>query len=150
MKSRGTFAEWTARNVKRADGGAFPSEGTAYLLFPSGAHGPAFLVTGNFNAIKAYNNSDVYALAVGHLADRLRGGPKFRTPWPAQDPQLSRAQRIALQARLREKGYTVKDTQGRLDFDSRDAIRVEQKKLGLTPDGHPTAAFLQRIGARAD
>jgi len=150
MKSRGTFAEWTARNVRRADSGEFPKSGSAYLLFPSGARGPAFLVTDNFNAIKAYNNSDVYALAVGHLADRLRGGTAFRTAWPAPDPQLSRAQRIALQTRLEELGYAVKDFQGRLDFDIRDAIRVEQKKLGLTPDGHPTAAFLQRIGARAD
>ncbi len=150
MQSRGTFKEWIARGIRRADGGGFPESGNAFMLFPSGAGGPAFLVTDNFNVIKAYNNSDVYAIAVGHLADRMHGGGKIRTPWPAEDPQLSRAQRISLQKRLQEKGYTVKDFQGRLDFDIRDAVRIEQKKLGLTPDGHPTAAFLQRIGARAN
>jgi lytic murein transglycosylase len=149
MQSRGTFPEWKARGVKRADGGELPQTGHAYLLFISGASGPAFLVTDNFNAIKAYNNSDVYALAVGHLADRINGGAQIKTPWPADDAQLSREQRIALQMKLKEKGYAVKDLLGRLDFDIRDAVRVEQKKLGFRPDGNPTAAFLQRIGARA-
>lgn len=150
MQSRGTFREWSARGIKRADGGEFPQDGTGYILFPSGAGGPVFLVTDNFNVIKSYNNSDVYAIAVGHLADRMRGGPRIKTAWPAEDPQLSRGQRIALQARLKQLGYTVKDSQGRFDFDLRDNVRIEQKKLGLKPDGHPTAAFLQRVGARSD
>ena len=150
MQSRGTFAEWKARGIKRADGEDFPQSGFAHLLFIAGANGPAFLVTENFTAIKAYNNSEIYALAVGHLADRIRGGPRIKTPWPADDVQLSREQRISLQARLREKGYTVKDIYGRIDFDIRDAVRIEQKKLGMKPDGNPTAAFLQRIGARVN
>jgi lytic murein transglycosylase len=154
MQSRGTFREWTARGVKRADGsalgGALPDAGMAYLMFPSGAAGPAFLVTENFNVIKKYNNSDVYALAVAHLADRIDGGPRIRAAWPASDPQLSRNQRIALQKRLAALGYKVIDFQGRLDFDIRDAVRIEQRKLGLKPDGHPTAALLERMGARAN
>ena len=150
MQSRGTFAEWKMRGIKRADSNDFPQSGNAYMLFPSGAKGPAFLATDNFNAIKTYNNSDAYALAVGHLADRINGGPRIKTPWPADDVQLSREQRIALQKKLRDKGYTVKDVLGRIDFDIRDAVRIEQKKLGLRPDGNPTAAFLQKIGARVD
>ena len=138
------------RGIKRADSNDFPQSGNAYMLFPSGAKGPAFLATDNFNAIKTYNNSDAYALAVGHLADRINGGPRIKTPWPADDVQLSREQRIALQKKLRDKGYTVKDVLGRIDFDIRDAVRIEQKKLGLRPDGNPTAAFLQKIGARVD
>jgi membrane-bound lytic murein transglycosylase B len=137
--------------VKRADGGAVPQTGDqAYLLFPSGAAGPAFLVTENFNVIKRYNNSDVYALAVGHLADRIESGGRIRTAWPASDPQLTRNQRIALQKRLADLGYKVRDFQGRLDFDIRDAVRIEQRKLGFKPDGHPTAALLDRIGARVN
>lgn len=150
MQSRGTFREWAARSVKRADGIALPDAGMAYLLFPSGAAGPAFLVTENFVVIKRYNNSDVYALAVGYLADRIAGGPRIRAPWPASDPQLSRNQRIALQKKLAEKGYKVVDFQGRLDFDIRDAVRIEQRKAGMKPDGHPTAALLEKLGARAD
>jgi lytic murein transglycosylase len=144
--SRGRYAEWTARGVRRADGGALPGAGDGFLLFPSGAGGPAFLVTANFNAIKLYNNSDVYALAAGHLADRLRGGAPFRTAWPKDDPQLSRDARIALQRKLASLGYAVKDFAGRLDFDQRDAIRDLQVKNGMVADGHPTPALLERLG----
>jgi membrane-bound lytic murein transglycosylase B len=144
--SRGTFVEWTARGVRRADGSALPSAGDAFLLFPSGAAGPAFLVTANFNVIKLYNNSDVYALAAGHLADRLRGGAPFRAAWPKDDPQLSRDARIALQRKLASLGYAVKDFAGRLDFDQRDAIRDLQVKAGMVTDGHPTPALLDRLG----
>lgn len=147
MQSRGMLSDWSARGVRRADGKALSGNSTAILLQPSGAAGPAFLVTENFNALKRYNNSDVYALAVGHLADRMSGGAPLRGAWPSDDRQLSRAQRIALQRRLAELGYDVRDFQGRLDFDQRDAIRREQRKLGMTPDGHPTAALLERIGA---
>ena len=78
--------------------------------------------------IKLYNNSDVYALAAGHLADRLRGGAPFHAAWPKDDPQLSRDARIALQRKLASLGYAVKDFAGRLDFDQRDAIRDLQAK----------------------
>src|SRR4029079_5299936 len=130
------------RGIRRADGKSLPEAGMAYLLFPSGAAGPAVLGTENFNVIKRYNNSDVYAVAVGHLADRIEGGPRIAAAWPVNDPQLSRSQRVSLEKRLSEKGYTVLDFQGRIDFDIRDAVRLEQRKLGLRPDGHPTAALL--------
>jgi lytic murein transglycosylase len=144
--SRGSFAEWTRRGVRRADGGALPDAGEAFLLFPSGAAGPAFLVTANFNVIKLYNNSDVYALAAGHLADRIGGRAPFRAAWPKDDPQLSRDARIALQRKLASLGYTVKDFAGRLDFDQRDAVRDLQVKNGMVADGHPTPALLARLG----
>jgi lytic murein transglycosylase len=144
--SRGAFVEWTKRGVRRADGGALPGAGDGFLLFPSGAAGPAFLVSANFNVIKLYNNSDVYALTVGHLADRMRGGPPFRAAWPKDDPQLSRDARIALQRKLASLGYAVKDFAGRLDFDQRDMIRELEAKYGMVPDGHPTSALLARLG----
>jgi lytic murein transglycosylase len=147
MRSRGTFGEWKELGFARADGGALPDAGDAILFFPSGAAGPAFLVTHNFNVIKLYNNSDVYALSTGHLGDRIAGGAKLRATWPANDRQLSREQRMALQKRMAELGYKVRDFQGRIDFDLRDAIRLEQKKLGIKPDGHPTITFLNGIGA---
>jgi membrane-bound lytic murein transglycosylase B len=88
-QSRGSFADWRVLGVRRADGGAFPAEGQAILFFPSGARGPAFLVTDNFVVIKRYNNSDVYALAASHLADRMHGGGPILAPWPQEDRQLS-------------------------------------------------------------
>jgi lytic murein transglycosylase len=145
-RGRASFAEWARLGLTRRDGGALPGAGEGFLLFPSGAAGPAFLVTANFNVVKLYNNSDVYALAVGHLGDRMHGGAPFRAAWPADDPQLSRAARVALQRKLADLGYPVRDFAGRLDFDQRDAIREQQQKFGMVPDGQPTPALLARLG----
>jgi len=146
--SRGTFADWATRNVSRADGGALPATGSAILFFPSGAAGPAFLVTDNFVVLKRFNNSDAYALAVAELADRLRGLPPFRGAWPTDDFQPSRDQRIALQRRLAALGYKIADFDGHFDFDLRDAVRDLQQRYGLIPDGYPSRAFLDRGGVR--
>src|SRR5262249_14660875 len=89
-KSRATYPEWAALGVRRTDGRRLPADGTAILFFPSGAAGPAFLVGENFDVIKRYNTSDVFALAVSHLADRAHGGAPFRGRWPDPDRQLSR------------------------------------------------------------
>ncbi|MGB9394061.1 MAG: peptidoglycan-binding protein, partial [Pseudolabrys sp.] len=107
-----------------------------------------FIVTENFDVLKEYNNSDAYAIAVGHLADRIHGGGLIKTPWPKDDRQLSRDARIALQKKLSELGYKVKDFEGHIDFDLRDNIRAEQKKFGMLPDGNPTAALLDKLGVK--
>ncbi|GIK79094.1 MAG: lytic murein transglycosylase [Pseudorhodoplanes sp.] len=146
-KSRAGFAEWSARGLRRADGGALPATGDAYLLFPTGADGPAFLVTANFEAIKRYNISDAYALAVAHLADRLRGGKPFVTPWPKDDRQMSRSDRIFLQRDLAARGFRVDNFVGQMDFVQRDAVRAMQAKAGLRPDGHPTGDLLLWLAA---
>jgi len=144
-RSRASFAEWQDLGVKRADGGAMSSAGDAILFFPSGASGPAFLVTANFDVIKTYNNSDVYALAVGRLADRIAGGGPMVAAWPGNDVQLSRDERTALQRKLAALGYKVNDFQAHIDFDLRDSIRDAQTKLGMVPDGNPTPELLHRL-----
>jgi membrane-bound lytic murein transglycosylase B len=148
MKSRATFAEWIKLGVHRADGKAFPAAGTGILFFPSGAAGPAFIATDNYAVLKEYNNSDAYAIAVGHLADRINGGAPIKAAWPADDHPLSRDARIALQKKLSALGYKVLDFEGHIDFDLRDNIRAEQAKLGMVPDGNPTALFLEKLGVR--
>jgi hypothetical protein len=148
-QSHGTFHDWAGRGVKRADGWEFPPAGEAILFFPSGSAGPAFLVTQNFVVIKTYNNSDAYALAVAHLADRMRGFGPFRGRWPANDFQPSRAERVALQYRLKGLGYKVEDHDGHLDFAMRDDIRTLQQSYGMVPDGYPSRAFLDRVGIHA-
>jgi membrane-bound lytic murein transglycosylase B len=145
-RSRATYAEWAALGLKRADGAPMP-EGNAILFFPSGASGPAFLVGENFEVIKRYNISDVFALAATQIADRAQGRAGVRAAWPASDPQLTRDERAALQKRMRELGHPVNDFEGRIDFDLRDEIRLEQVKHGMVPDGHPTRELLQKIGA---
>ncbi len=145
--SRGTLAEWSERGLRRADGRPLPAAGHAILFFPSGAAGPAFLVTENFIVLKRYNNSDAYALAVGVLSDRVHGLAGMRAPWPADDVQPSRHERIALQRRLSALGYKVADLEGHLDFEMRDAVRELQVRFGMVPDGHPSRAFLDKVGA---
>ncbi len=145
MHSRGSFAQWQKLEVKRADGRAMPASGDAIMFFPTGAKGPAFLVTQNFNVIKLYNNSDVYALAVSYLGDRIRGGGLIRAAWPKDDVQLSRADRIALQKKLAALGYKVNDFAAHIDFELRDSIRDVQKKFGMVPDGNPRPELLRRL-----
>lgn len=148
MKSRASYAEWEKLGVRRADGKPLPLVGSGILFFPSGAHGPAFLATENYAVLKEYNNSDAYVIAVGHLADRLQGGPPIKAAWPADDRPLSRDARIALQKRLLTLGHNVLDFEGHIDFDLRDSIRSEQAKFGMLPDGNPTMPFLQRLGVK--
>ena len=144
--SRGALRQWAERGFRRADGGALSDADTAILFLPSGASGPAFLVTDNFIVIKTFNNSDAYALAVGILSDRLPGAGPLRATWPVDDFQPSRSQRIALQHRLAALGFKIADFQGHLDFDLRDAVREQQRRFGMIADGYPGRAFLRRLG----
>jgi lytic murein transglycosylase len=148
MHSRDSFAGWHQLGVRRSDGKPFPGDGGGILFFPAGAKGPAFIVTENFDVLKEYNNSDAYAIAVGHLADRLHGGGPIMAKWPADDHQLSRDARVALQRKLAALGYKVREFEGHIDFDLRDNIRAEQKKMGMLPDGNPTTAFLEKLGVK--
>ncbi|HRF10234.1 MAG TPA: lytic murein transglycosylase, partial [Xanthobacteraceae bacterium] len=129
-KSRASFAEWAALGVRRADGGRFPTSGNGILFFPSGATGPGFVVTGNYEAIKRYNLSDAYSLTVAGAANRLRGLAGYRAKWPEVIP-LNRDQRIRMQKLMQAKGYPVSNVVGQIDFDLRDQIRILQVKFGL-------------------
>jgi membrane-bound lytic murein transglycosylase B len=55
--------------------------------------------------VKRYNNSDAYALAAVHLADRMRGAGPIRARWPDDDKPLSREERVELQRALAALGY---------------------------------------------
>ena len=114
------------------------------MFFPSGADGPAFLVTSNYETIKRYNLSDAYSLTVAATADRLRGQQGFRGVWPNAIP-LNRDQRIRMQKLIQARGYPVSNVVGQIDFDLRDQIRILQVKFGMRPDGFPTVAFLQSL-----
>ena len=142
--SRAPFADWASRGLTRPDGRPLPAEGEGILYFPSGAKGPAFLVTENFEVLKTYNFSDNYVLGVGTLADRMEGGAPIGAAWPAEPP-ISKADRIALQARLAALGLPVDDRSGRVSLALRDAIRQAQIRVGFVPDGNPTAALLRAL-----
>jgi len=143
-----TLAQWSQLGVRRADGGPLPSGGdTAYLMVPAGAKGPAFLMFQNFRAIMRYNPSEAYALAIGHLADRMRGGGPFVRPWPRQERVLSRNERLELQRHLASRGHDIGEADGRLGPASRHAIMKFQAAQGLPPDGFATASLLDRLRA---
>src|SRR5205085_1436510 len=98
---RMSLREWEHQGVRRVGGKAFPRpDDVAYLLVPAGARGPAFVMLNNFRAIMKYNPSEAYALAIGHLADRMRGGTPFVQAWPRDERVLSRAERHELQRLL--------------------------------------------------
>ncbi|MCP4998493.1 MAG: lytic murein transglycosylase [Hyphomicrobiales bacterium] len=131
-----TYRNWIKRGVARADGGKLPNSGSATLLFPSGIEGLAFLATNNFMVIKSYNFSDAYALAVGHLADRIakRASP-LKGKWNVELP-LNKAQRIEMQEEMKAAGYPVPRTDGRVGMEMRAVIRDYQARNNMTPDGH--------------
>ncbi|MDR1855037.1 MAG: lytic murein transglycosylase [Azoarcus sp.] len=146
-KNKQPMATWVARGVKRADGRALEADGTARaLLLPAGREGPAFLVGKNFDVIYGYNAAESYALAIAHLSDRLRGGGEFRTPWPTDDPGLSRAARRELQKRLIARGHDIGDPDGMIGEKTRRAIAEEQKKLGFPPNGRASRKILAALG----
>jgi hypothetical protein len=133
--ARQPLPEWSRLGIRRTDGGALSGEGQAALLLPAGAAGPAFIVFRNYHAIYSYNAAESYALAIAHLSDRLRGRGPFVTPWPTDDPGLSRAERRELQQRLIDRGYDVGAADGAIGPRTRAAIEAFQHSAGLPVDG---------------
>jgi lytic murein transglycosylase len=143
------LAEWAARGLRLADGSAWPDlpaqAGSAGLMTPAGPEGPAFLVLRNFNALYSYNAAESYGLAIAHLSDRLRGGGPLRTPWPTDDPGISRAERRELQGLLILRGHDIGPVDGMLGEKSRTAIRAEQTRLGHEVNGRGGLKLLQAL-----
>jgi lytic murein transglycosylase len=144
-----TMTEWARLGISRPSGQPFPrATDKAYLFLPAGANGPAFLMLENFRAIMKYNPAEAYALAIGHLADRLRGGGPIVTAWPREERVLSRAERLELQQHLARLGFDIGEPSGRLGLKTRVAVRDFQAKSGLVPDGFATVAILERLRSR--
>jgi lytic murein transglycosylase len=143
-RNKAPMSAWAARGLTRVDGRAL-GEGEAGLLAPAGLNGPAFLVTGNFDAIYSYNASESYALAIASLADRLAGGKPFATPWPTDNPGLSRAERREMQRLLIAHGYDVGEPDGAVGKKTKDAIADFETKNGLDRDGRPSVKLLNAL-----
>ncbi|MFG1425396.1 lytic murein transglycosylase [Roseixanthobacter glucoisosaccharinicivorans] len=143
---RYSLAQWTSLGITRPGGRAFPrATDTAFLLLPTGAKGPAFLMLPNFGSILRYNPADAYALAIGHLSDRLRGGGPFVASWPAGERTLTRAERVEMQSLLLQRGYDIGNADGILGSKTRVAVQDFQIKSGMVPDGYPNADVLNRL-----
>ena len=141
-----TMRQWQDLGIRRAGVLAFPRPGErAYLLLPAGARGPSFLMLPNFHVIMKYNPAEAYALAIGHLADRLRGGGPLVQSWPRDERVLTIAERYELQQLLARRGFDVGEPDGLLGPRSRIAIRNFQASSGQTPDGFASSALLDRL-----
>ena len=144
-----TWSAWSAEGVRTADGRgwtAAEADEAATLIVPGGWNGPAFLVLPNHMAIRAYNNSTSYALAVGLLADRIAGAPGLAKAWPADQP-TTLADRIAAQQALIRLGYSVGEPDGVIGTRTRAAVRAWQKATGRPADGYLSYALIQTLKA---
>jgi lytic murein transglycosylase len=144
-KTKQSMSFWAARGLARIDGRPL-GEGDAGLLLPAGRNGPAFLVTRNFDVVYSYNAAESYTLAACVLADRLSGGRGIVTPWPTDDPLLSREGRKELQALLQRRGYDIGgDPDGHVGTKSKAAIADFEQRAGLEVNGRASVKVLEAL-----
>jgi lytic murein transglycosylase len=147
-RNKKPLSYWVNNGYVRADGSALIQSGLsdstpAGLLSPAGASGPTFLVFKNFDAIYSYNAAESYALAIAHLSDRLQGQSVFSKAWPTEDAGTSRAERREIQHYLIKRGFDIGDADGLIGDKTRQAIRQEQTRLGLSPTGRAGQQILR-------
>jgi lytic murein transglycosylase len=154
-QNKHTLAQWAMLGVKPVAGGALDRDAngasrgalTGYLFAPTGSGGPIFIATQNFDAIRQYNRSYKYTLAVSLLINGLKGEAPVRTAWPTNDPGLSRAEIKELQTRLVALGYDIGVPDGIPGGKTRDAVGQEQQKRGLVKDGRIGRHILDTLRA---
>ncbi|WP_418287598.1 lytic murein transglycosylase [Marinobacter salinus] len=138
--------QWHELGITDAFGHALAEEPIeAALVVPAGHQGPAFLAYHNFKVIMGWNRSEFYAIAVGHLADRVAGAGTLQNPPPEDVPALSRASIISLQEALNRRGYDSGRPDGIMGPGTRSAIRHFQASSGLVADGYPGEEVLKKL-----
>jgi membrane-bound lytic murein transglycosylase B len=138
-------AEWQALGVRGVDGADLPDHGAASVLLPGGARGAAFLIFSNFQVIERYNTADAYVIAVGHLADLLKGGARIKSDWPRDLRALTLDERLGLQTRLTRAGFDTKGVDGKMGPNTIAAVKAFQRAKGIVPDGYPSLDILQHL-----
>ncbi|MTI04441.1 lytic murein transglycosylase [Roseibium denhamense] len=147
-KKYASMATWTKRGLTNVDGSPFRSRQETALIRPAGVNGPAFLVTRNFQALRSYNASTSYGLAIALLSELVSGGEAFKTPWPTNNPGLSRAQRLELQKLLNRNGFDVGEPDGKVGPLTRAGIRKAEAKYGMPVTGRPSWNVYYALGGR--
>lgn len=138
---------WLELGVKRSGARTFGEAeraAAAYLMSPAGSNGPSFLVTENFKVIRLYNTSDLYALFVGHLADRIAGGGDFATPW-RDVVQLTGQDVGEIQERLKGLGYGISAIDGKVGSNTRRIIGQFQVRQKVMPVCWPSSGLLRQL-----
>ncbi len=139
--------DWAKLGFKRANGRPWTAAQlrlNAYLMSPAGAYGPSFLVLENFKVIRRYNTSDLYAVFVGHVADRIAGGGPFKTPWSGKARQKTRVV-LKIQEHLKAQGYDVDKIDGKIGSNTRMNVGKYQVANKIRVDCWPTETVLAHI-----
>jgi len=137
--------EWGALGIRKANGSALPNSSMkGSLIVPMGHRGPAFLVYQNFSVILGWNRSQLYALSVGYLADRIKGQGKLRAK-PIDEPMLSKDDIKSIQQTLNILGYDAGLADGILGSRTREAARKFQLDIGMVADGYVGYELLQKF-----
>ncbi|UWQ18578.1 lytic murein transglycosylase [Jannaschia sp. M317] len=137
-------ADWQTLGV-RATTGSLPGTDALSIRVPAGHEGAAFATTANFRVLETYNTADAYVIAVGHLADRIAGGPPIRAGFPRQDRALTFEERVEMQRLLADRGFDPEKFDGLVGPLTLDAIQRWQAATGLVPDGYVDPDLLARL-----
>lgn len=147
LKQKQPLTAWRALGVKRNDGGPLPALNMrGAILVPMGHSGPAFIAYHNFSVIMRWNYSESYAIAVGHLADRIAGGSSLKQSLETNTPRLTPRLVITLQQRLNDQGFNAGKADGIIGSGTRAALRHFQNQQGLIADGYPSFSTLAALG----
>lgn len=142
------IAAWQAAGVARVSGRPFPDtelKQVGFLLMPAGRSGPAFIVTPNFYVLKDYNMSDLYALFVGHVGDRIQYGVgDFAGSW-GQVGGMMRSDVALMQRGLIARGHDVGGADGLAGFRTRRSIGLWQEANGQAATCFPKADMMQSL-----
>ncbi len=136
---------WQDRGLCLASQETYGEWGECSVFLPSGHEGPAFLVTENFRVILTYNRSSSYALAVGLLADRLKGRENLPSVWPDSEPLLTKKEILRLQHSLAAHGYNTGGIDGIAGSATLQSLQKAQAALGQIPDGYPSHSMLNLL-----
>lgn len=145
LKVKATPARWTELGVRTVHGGKIPNHGKGSVFLPAGADGPAFVVFKNFFVIKRYNNANSYAMAVGHLGDRIKGGGRFSKEWPRGPGALKLDEKLEVQTLLNRAGYDLGEPDGIIGPKTIDAVSAIQITWGQQPNGKADQDFLKTL-----
>lgn len=146
-----TLGAWQIRGITLKSGGALTDlrgaalDTPAAVFAPGGMRGPTVITLPNFDRFVDYNPSQSYALAIALWSNAIAGRPGLQTPWPEDEPDITRAQAYALQKKLKELGHTDAEPDGDIGKGTRAAIRSYQLAKGMVADGFPSCALLKKV-----
>jgi lytic murein transglycosylase len=140
------YTQWHGYGIARADSKPFARPNDRARLWLPVARGPAFLLGQNFYAVRSYNPSSNYTLAICHLADRIRGEGPFAQQFPGGERALTLAEVQEVQKRLTAAGFDTAGVDGRVGLDTMRAVAAFQRKVGIEPaDGYAGLKELARL-----